>query len=161
MTNKILITLDGSPLAERALEYVGRLLKPETSIRLMTVLGQDRAIELATLASTIGHAGYFTPDMPQARLKVDPQELTAARNYLLSAAETLERQGFAVTVEVQEASNVVDAIVETAKGGYDALLMVTHGRTGLSKLALGSVTEGVLRRVTCPVIVVPGRTLEA
>lgn len=158
MTNSVLITLDGSPLAERALDFVPRLLKPDTKIRLLTVLGEDRAVELASLASTIGHVGYFSSELPQVRLEVDPQEATAAHNYLLNLAERLELLGYPVTVEVLEGRNVTDAIIETANsGGYDAVLMVTHGRTGLSKLALGSVTETVLKKANCPVIVVPGR----
>jgi nucleotide-binding universal stress UspA family protein len=158
MTNSVLITLDGSPLAERALDFVPRLLKSDTHIRLLTVLGEDRAVELASLASTLGHVGYFSSELPQVKLGVDPQEAIAARNYLLGLAEKLELQGYPVTVEVVEGRSVADAIVETANSGkYDAVLMVTHGRTGLSKLALGSVTENVLKKADCPVIVVPGR----
>ncbi|MBX3083436.1 MAG: universal stress protein [Anaerolineae bacterium] len=157
MTNSVLITLDGSPLAEQALDFVPRLLKPDTKIRLLTVLGEDRAVELASLASTIGHVGYFSSELPQVHLEVDPQEAISARNYLLGMAERLEMKGYQVTVEVLEGRSVVEAIVETANtGGYDAVFMVTHGRTGLSKLALGSVTEGVLKKAKCPVIVVPG-----
>lgn len=47
----------------------------------------------------------------------------------------------------------VPTIVEAAKG-FDLLVMGTHGRTGLDKLLLGSVTEGVLHRVGIPVLVV-------
>jgi nucleotide-binding universal stress UspA family protein len=158
MTNSILITLDGSPLAEQALDVVPRLVKPETHIRLLTVLGEDRTTNLASLASTIGHVGYFT-ELPIVRTEVDPQEVVATRNYLLNIADRLEAQGYQATVEVLEDRNVTDAIVEVANtGGYDAVLMVTHGRTGLTKLALGSVTEGVLKRVKRPVIVVPGQS---
>jgi len=42
-----------------------------------------------------------------------------------------------------------------AREGFDLLMMVTHGRTGLSKLALGSITEAVLQHAPCPVLVIP------
>lgn len=53
------------------------------------------------------------------------------------------------------AGHPVEAIVEEA-GRWEADLIVvgTHGRQGLSRLMLGSVAEGVLRRAGCPVLVV-------
>lgn len=49
----------------------------------------------------------------------------------------------------------VTAIVETAKGrNCDLIVMGTHGWTGLTRLLLGSVAEGVLRRAPCPVLTI-------
>jgi nucleotide-binding universal stress UspA family protein len=157
---KVLITLDGSPLAEHALAYIPRLLRPDTKLHLLIVLGGDQALEMALLASSIGHAGYFATDVPSLQKTAPQEEVTAAQNYLLNVADRLRDTGYEVTAEVLE-GNVIDTIVATAANGYDAVLMVTHGRTGLSKLALGSVTDGVLRKVNCPVIVVPARAAEA
>jgi hypothetical protein len=43
------------------------------------------------------------------------------------------------------------------KVGIDLIVMSSHGRTGLSHLLLGSVTEEVMRRAPCPVFVVKRR----
>jgi nucleotide-binding universal stress UspA family protein len=40
----------------------------------------------------------------------------------------------------------------------DLIVMATHGRKGLGRMLLGSVAEGVLRRVTCPVLTIRGKT---
>jgi len=49
----------------------------------------------------------------------------------------------------------VTAIVETAKGhNCDLIVMGTHGWTGLTRLLMGSVAEGVLRRAPCPVLTI-------
>jgi nucleotide-binding universal stress UspA family protein len=49
-----------------------------------------------------------------------------------------------------------DVILERAcRGDVDLIVMGTHGRTGLQRLLVGSVAEGVLRRAPCPVVVVP------
>lgn len=49
------------------------------------------------------------------------------------------------------------AIVEYARGhGIDLIVMGTHGRTGVSRALLGSVTERVVRTAPCPVLAVPG-----
>ncbi len=45
-----------------------------------------------------------------------------------------------------------ERIVEKAeKEGVDMIVMSTHGRTGLAHMLIGSVTEQVVRRATCPV----------
>jgi nucleotide-binding universal stress UspA family protein len=50
----------------------------------------------------------------------------------------------------------VSAILEEAsKPGYDVLVLGTHGRTGMSKLLLGSVTEKLIRLSPIPVLTVP------
>lgn len=42
----------------------------------------------------------------------------------------------------------------------DMIVMTTHGKTGLKRLLLGSVAEGVLRGATCPVVVLPRKWVE-
>jgi nucleotide-binding universal stress UspA family protein len=55
----------------------------------------------------------------------------------------------------------VNAIIEHAcDAGADLIVMGTHGRTGLSRLLVGSVTEGVIRSATMPVIAVNSTTAE-
>ena len=52
-----------------------------------------------------------------------------------------------------EAGEPSDAILRLARdGGGDLIVMGTHGRTGLSRLLIGSVAEAVLRRSACPVL---------
>jgi glycine betaine transporter len=47
------------------------------------------------------------------------------------------------------------AIIEHAKeGGFDLIVMGTHGRTGLSHAVIGSVAERVVRKAPCPVLIV-------
>jgi nucleotide-binding universal stress UspA family protein len=59
-------------------------------------------------------------------------------------ARTVVRAGFAAT-------ETLEAIRETSP---DLVLMTTHGRTGAARAAFGSVTEAVLRRAPCPVLVI-------
>ena len=65
--------------------------------------------------------------------------------------------GVDVTLEVVEA-HPVEAILERAAAlGVDLVVMGTHGASGFRRFVLGSVTEKVLRRATCPVLTVPPR----
>lgn len=153
---KILVTLDGSKLAERALEHVIETAAPKAHITLLSVLVEDRVSEIAALASAVGTTFSVGSDWPPIKRVDDPDEVNARKTYLQGIAEWLEQIGYDVAVEVRD-GDPIQEILETANEGYDLVLMVTHGRTGLSKLALGSVTEGVLQKVNCPVLVIPSR----
>jgi nucleotide-binding universal stress UspA family protein len=55
-----------------------------------------------------------------------------------------------------EVGAAAPAIVEAAeREGVDMIIMSTHGRTGLKHILIGSVTEKVVERAPCPVLVVP------
>jgi nucleotide-binding universal stress UspA family protein len=56
---------------------------------------------------------------------------------------------------------VVETIVSVACEGFDVIIMATHARSGIKRLALGSVAEGVLRQSPCPIILVPSRSPQA
>ena len=46
-----------------------------------------------------------------------------------------------------------------ASKAIDLIVMATHGRSGISRLLIGSVTERVVRESACPVLTVPARTV--
>jgi nucleotide-binding universal stress UspA family protein len=61
------------------------------------------------------------------------------------------------------AGDPADVILErAAAGGYDLIVMGTHGRKGISRLLIGSVAEKVVRRAPCPVLTIrpPREALE-
>lgn len=69
------------------------------------------------------------------------------------AARSVNAAG--ASTEVREGP-VVAGILEAAREmSTDLIVMTTHGRSGFERLALGSVTEKVLRKAPCPVFVVP------
>jgi nucleotide-binding universal stress UspA family protein len=54
--------------------------------------------------------------------------------------------------------DIVDEILRVARDEHsDLIVMATHGRKGLGRALLGSVTEDVLRRASCPVLTVRGQ----
>jgi universal stress protein A len=62
-------------------------------------------------------------------------------------------------IEVKlEGGDPVDTILQVAsEGGFDLIVMGTHGRRGLTHLLIGSVAEKVVRQAACPVLTVRNR----
>jgi nucleotide-binding universal stress UspA family protein len=80
------------------------------------------------------------------------EHLRGEVNYLLMKTGAMQHP---VRIDIVEGSPV-DAILDRARQERaDLIVMGTHGRTGLSRLLVGSVAEGVLRHAPCPVVVVP------
>lgn len=71
------------------------------------------------------------------------------------SAEVVEQAGYDVSPEVTTGS-AHKAITQYADEiDADAIVMTTHGRTGLKRLLFGSVTESVVRNADIPVITIP------
>ncbi len=133
MYSKIVVTLDGSAHAECALSHA-------------EILARNLGVELVLLQVV----PY--PEVRDEAVELEWQE--AARKYMDDIAAGLKSLGVESRVEVLW-GDVAEKIVEYVEEDKNALLvMSTHGRTGLAKLAFGSVTERVLREAkTTPVLV--------
>ncbi len=138
MFKRILVPLDGSALADRALAYAA------------TLAGLSQAeVHLVRAVDT-----WHLVDGSRSGQK--EAELTAEAERALGAAEAkLRTAGVAAssTVQLGEASAVIAAGQRSQ--GSDLIVMSTHGRGGLARLAYGSVAERVLRLGECPVLLIP------
>ena len=132
----ILVSLDGSPLAESAL---------------------PRALDLAEVSG--GHVLLLRAAQASTLLGIDPIEdqvraVQEAETYLAGVEARLRHQQSSVKIEsVVWYGPAAVAIVEAARTrGVDEIVMTTHGRSGLGRLLLGSVAESVLRGTTVPIL---------
>lgn len=150
----ILVTLDGSKLSELALQHAVRIAEQGASIYVLSVLAEEGPTsEVAALASA---RAYQTPQAerqwPQTKGR-DPHETDARLKYLHEVSEWLQPAGYSITVEARP-GNAIATILEVARRGFEVIVMATHGRSGMNKTVLGSVTEAVMRDAPCPVLVV-------
>ncbi|HEX9125364.1 MAG TPA: universal stress protein [Methylomirabilota bacterium] len=136
-TERILVPLDGSPLAEAALTAA-------------LDFGRGGATTLMLLRAAEAHT------LPGA----DPtdEQVTVVREaeeYLAAVADRLARQGVTGVETSVWYGPAAAAIIEAAKlKKADLVVMGTHGRSGLGRFILGSVTESVLRGTTTPICIV-------
>ncbi len=86
------------------------------------------------------------------------QAMVKAKEFAERRARELGAKEAHLPIEAKVmAGGATFAITEEAKaGGYDLIVMGTHGRTGLSHLFIGSVAERVVRTASCPVLTIRG-----
>jgi universal stress protein A len=110
---------------------------------------------------TVLNVHHQAPAAPEAVIppdkQVTPAELDAeARQKLDDLRSTLLQGVESVSLVSLENVSAPLAICEyAAQHGVDLIVIGTHGRTGMSRLLLGSVAEKVVRHASCPVLVVP------
>ena len=137
---RILVPIDFSDCAKKALRYAIPLAKEhEAAITLLYVVPPDYAVgEYGGIAYAALH---------------DEARATGERDLAALAIDEVRGEVPAETV-VRSGSPAFE-IVETAKTlPADVIVISTHGRTGLKHVLLGSVTEHLVRRAPCPVLVV-------
>lgn len=82
----------------------------------------------------------------------DSGDSERARRVLAEAGEKLRAEGVPVSLSVRGGRAADGILAAVEEEGADLIAMTTHGRTGLRRLVLGSVTEEVLRRSSVPVL---------
>lgn len=148
MLEHILVTLDGSELSEKALAYATQVVAPGAKITLATVVDipDISAYSLYPMAVSME---YYDQAVTQAE--------AGAVQYIEGEAEKLRGQGYEVDTYVGMGI-AADIIVQVAGDlNVDAIVMCTHGRSGINRWLFGSVTQRVLSAMVCPVLVVPGQ----
>jgi len=139
----IVVPLDGSALAESVLATVGEVAKMLNSEIVLC-----RAYELAATAY-YGSEDYLPKYDEMLRELKDEVE-----GYLKKKTEGLKADGLAKVSWVALEGSGAEAIVRYANARPDVLIaMCTHGRSGVSRWTLGSVTEKVVRHADEPVLV--------
>ncbi len=144
---RILVPIDFSPHSLRALDYAAELAKPfQAELVALTVV---EPIPYA-MAGDI-----YTGAAAQAGALLDEQ-MRAGRDQQLRLSEEFKKRGIELRTVLQTGIPY-RVIVDTAKDlQADLIVMATHGRTGLSHLLIGSVTERVVRTAACPVLTLRG-----
>jgi nucleotide-binding universal stress UspA family protein len=140
---RMMISLDGSKLAEQALEpavQLGRLM--ECSFTLL------RAVHPVLMVDP----NFGWPAMTGTNELLTRQAINEAQAYLDRIAMRLDDQGLSVRTRTVLQTSPADAILEEA-GEADVIGLATHGRGGFRRLLLGSVADKVLRGGTTPMLV--------
>lgn len=155
---RVLVPLDGSPLAETA-------LIPALHVLEALAPPAERVLHLTRVVSSVTLGGRSLPGE-----LAENEDWREAQDYLSATAERL-RTGeagslhvqvtWSMTAHIDEAFGIVEVAETGTKlegtslpGGCDLIVMATHGHHGLQRWALGSVVEHVLHGTRLPLLLV-------
>lgn len=156
MLKHVLIPLDGSKLAEEALDYARQIVSPEGTVTLVS------AVELPEILPS-GIYPMVDPALVGVNYKDTKDTLYSPEQVVIQAREYLEHMGTLlpttmivnVRVEVSEPATLILKVADELK--VDAIVISTHGRSGISRWLFGSVTQRILNHACRPVFVIPSR----
>lgn len=150
MYKKLLVPLDGSELAECALNHVRKLFQdgPVGEVTLLNAVVADIPWRELNV-SDVGPAVAFDYD---AFIKTF---MDRSKKYLASIQSRLASEGINVKTETIAASRPSLTITDYAhKNGIDLIVIATHGHTGMKKMLLGSIALKVLHESNVPVLLI-------
>ncbi len=134
MMKTILVPLDGSPLAERALPHAEAIARATNARIVLVRVAHEPVLPGANTA--------------QARMLV----MRDADAYVTAVADRLRAAGLATDTGVVYGGVAAGIMAEATSREADVIVMATHGRGGLGRLVYGSVAEAVLRGSAVPLL---------
>jgi nucleotide-binding universal stress UspA family protein len=141
LLKKVIVPLDGSPVAEMVLPYVIDLAK---KMRLEVVLVRSFALP----AATADEYQTYTDEL----IGLIEAE---ARDYLAEKVKEMKGKGLQNVSSVVNVGYGAEEIITLARKTPDNFIaMCTHGRSGVKRFVLGSVTDRVVRHSGDPVLII-------
>ena len=139
----IIVPLDGSELAERVLPHVTALAK-KMALKIVVV----RAYRLRQIISSYYD---YIPDWEA----LEAESKGVAISYLDSKVRQLKSEGLVEMCPIVSEGEAAENIIDLAKEIANSLVaMCTHGRSGVQRWVLGSVTEKVARHSGGPILII-------
>jgi len=141
---KILIAIDGSDFSQAALQSViARPWPPDTEVKVLNV------VEPPSLLMGREMSGY-DPEFEVVWKALREQ----AKDLVAKAAEKLRVANFNVSTDLVE-GDPKSQIIDIAKEWHaDMIVLGSHGRTGIDRFLMGSVSQGVVRHAHCSVEII-------
>jgi nucleotide-binding universal stress UspA family protein len=150
---KVLLAIDGSECSEAALQAVIAQLRPDASaVRVIHAVNWEHIVPISL---------QFERGSDVARAYQSLRDLTArdADALVARAARQLQNAGFSTSTLAQEGEPRRVILDCAAVWHADLIVVGSHGRAGLDRLLLGSVSEHIARYAACSVEIV--RTAKA
>ena len=153
----VVVPLDGSPLSELAIPHAirvaGALSASITVLRITPTADQYRTqLNLAMPEMGTGTLPDFEMASPDELTDDDAAEAT---DYLDDVRNRMSiDHAHGVATEHQVNDNIAQTIIERGSAQPSLVVMTTHGRSGVGRMVLGSVTDRVIRHSNLPVLVI-------
>lgn len=155
MFKKILVPLDGSRFASRAIKYAVEIARKFNS---EIVLMQVEKPTTPITAVDGPQPGIQSPAAVKAAVQIaldeDKRNLSKARNYLSRKARELKGKKIACSYQANIGDPAESIILCARKMKIDLIIMTSHGKGGIVRAVMGSVADKVVRNSGKPVLVI-------
>ncbi|MCY4527594.1 MAG: universal stress protein [Chloroflexi bacterium] len=142
--SNLVVPLDGSEFGETVLSHAA-------------TLARQMSLRVSLLRVTQEQSALFDDNniaLDEILSGVEPKTTKKVHDYMEGVAARLRNSGIEVN-EVLLGGKVSTEIVNYAQGlEHSMIALATHGRSGVSRLLLGSIAEAVIRESGCPVLVI-------
>jgi nucleotide-binding universal stress UspA family protein len=149
MFERVLVPLDGSKVGEAAIPVIGQLVEKlaRGSKVEITLIG---VITLLRHWVVVGEASAPV-SYTEEELKIIKQKVS---DYLAKVGESIKKPGVTVNTIVSTGNASEEILKAADETKADLIAMSTHGRSGLRRLAFGSITDKVMHGSKVPVLMV-------
>ena len=134
---KILLATDGSKFSEAASQTIISQCRPQgTEVKVLNV------VDLPLLIPTLYAAGFRE------------ESLKYGEELVRQTEQPLMKAGFKVQTEVEEGDPKAKIVEDAARWNADLIILGSHGRKGMDRFLMGSVSDAVARHAPCSVQIV-------
>ena len=148
MYKKILVPLDGSKLAECVLPHVEKLAESGVAKEIILL----RVCDSPSIIADYPESKNKTWEKHVERMTTNAQQ--QCNIYLDDVEKQLKDKGFNVKTDSRLGKPAEEIVDYASKNEVDLIVMASHGRSGVSRWAYGSVADKVLRSTCVPVLLV-------
>jgi nucleotide-binding universal stress UspA family protein len=157
MFKRLLVPLDGSRFASRALRYATEVAQRfGAEVVLIEVI--KAATSVIDAGAPVGVSPVGSEIAVQAALEADKRNAGRAKRYLSGKVRTMRSRHIQSSYQVLLGDTAHSIIEFSEKEDIDLVVMTTHGKSGLRRAVMGSVADVVIRESGKPVLVIRPQT---
>jgi nucleotide-binding universal stress UspA family protein len=155
MFKRILVPLDGSRFASKALKYAEEIAdKFQAEIVLIQIVKPAVAITAPVTGESIIQSPAVTEAAVQLAMSEDKRNVSIAKQYLSKKTREINAKNITSSYNVV-IGDPADSIIQfSRKHKIDLIIMTTHGKSGILRAVMGSVADALVRKSGKPVLVI-------
>ncbi len=142
MVKRILVPLDGSALAERAIPVAARIVRASAGSMLFL-----------RVVSTASEFGVYMNDPSLLMREAIEEDLSAANDYLTEISKSQTLAGIKIDSGIFTGSAALQIVDIARTQSIDLIVMCSHGEAGIKRWVMGSVAHKVVRHSSIPILV--------
>ncbi len=145
---RILLAVDDTPCSHKVIEYAKDLISDTTSVALITVIPPTSPASYGA-DPLLGQQPIVVPEVSEIQIQT-------AQDYLDGLSESFTNAQEVFTFS--KIGNIREEILDLSQEwSADLIVMGSNGRSGFDWFISGSVSESVIRKSHCPVLVIPSK----